>query len=278
MSSRARQLLSTLQRWSTTFGVDIKRAVRGACAIPWFVRDFVRLRNQNAEAGNPWMISCSAPSLHDKGDKAGITSGHYFHQDLFVAQRIFGRKPAHHLDVGSRVDGFVAHVASFMPIEICDLRPLRSSNPNILVRQLDICALPDTYAGCADSLSCLHALEHFGLGRYGDTVDLRGYELGFDGLYRMLRTNGIFYFSVPVGRERIVFNSHRVFSLSTLATLFGGRFDLISFSYVDDSGNFHRDVPLHEASIQECQSLEYGCAIFELRKLNRGEISNFPSI
>jgi hypothetical protein len=34
---------------------------------------------------------------------------------------------------------------------------------------------PDGYC---DSLSCLHALEHFGLGRYGDPIDPRGHEKG----------------------------------------------------------------------------------------------------
>ena len=37
----------------------------------------------------------------------------YFHQDFVVARKIFERNPRLHIDVGSRVDGFVAHVATF---------------------------------------------------------------------------------------------------------------------------------------------------------------------
>jgi hypothetical protein len=38
-----------------------------------------------------------------------------------------------------------------------------------------------------DSISCLHALEHFGLGRYGDRLDPNGHETGFLKLLDMLK-------------------------------------------------------------------------------------------
>jgi hypothetical protein len=62
--------------------------------------------------------------LEDFADNAGVAKGHYFHQDLLVAKYIFEAKPERHIDVGSRVDGFVAHVASFREIEVLDVRPL----------------------------------------------------------------------------------------------------------------------------------------------------------
>jgi len=51
--------------------------------------------------------------LTDRFDPGGDASGHYFHQDLIVARRIFERDPRKHVDVGSRIDGFVAHLAVF---------------------------------------------------------------------------------------------------------------------------------------------------------------------
>jgi len=47
--------------------------------------------------------------------KAETASGHYFHQDLLVAGKIFKNNPIKHVDIGSRMDGFIAHVASFRP-------------------------------------------------------------------------------------------------------------------------------------------------------------------
>ncbi|MBV5330073.1 MAG: DUF268 domain-containing protein, partial [Chlorobium sp.] len=47
-----------------------------------------------------------------------------------------------------------------------------------------------------DSLSCLHALEHFGLGRYGDPIDPHGYADGLRNMVKILRQGGLFYLSV----------------------------------------------------------------------------------
>ena len=64
------------------------------------------------------------PILSDRYDSAGVATGHYFHQDLLVAKFIYENKPMRHVDIGSRIDGFVAHVASFRDIEVVDIREL----------------------------------------------------------------------------------------------------------------------------------------------------------
>lgn len=110
-------------------------------------------------------------------------------------------------------------------------------------------------------------MEHFGLGRYGDSIDLYGYVAGFEGLRRLLKTDGILYLSVPMGRERIEFNGHRVFSLASLLRLFGPAFELMSFSYVDDCGALHENVAITADMLIDSLGLDYGCGIFELRKL-----------
>ena len=50
------------------------------------------------------------PCLGDLSDNAGVAVGDYFNQDLYVAQRIYKNNTDRHIDVGSRVDGFVAHI------------------------------------------------------------------------------------------------------------------------------------------------------------------------
>ena len=107
--------------------------------------------------------------LRDYADNAGIAKGHYFHQDLLVANLISKNNPRRHLDVGSRVDGFVAHVATYREIEVVDIRPLpKSEHTNIKFVQADL--INPINLGKTDSLSCLHAIEHFGLGRYTERV------------------------------------------------------------------------------------------------------------
>jgi SAM-dependent methyltransferase len=156
---------------------------------------------------------------------------------LYVAQRIYVNNPRRHVDVGSRVDGFVAHVASFRAIEVFDIRELQASVTNMTFRRRDVMQDCHDLDRCTDSLSCLHSLEHFGLGRYGDPVDAEGYAKGWENLYRMLEPGGKFYFSTPIGPQRVEFDAHRVFSLPFLLRMMIGRYRIGNFAYVDDEGD-----------------------------------------
>ncbi|MBK7517925.1 MAG: DUF268 domain-containing protein [Betaproteobacteria bacterium] len=163
----------------------------------------------------------------DASAEGGTASGHYFHQDLHVAQRVFALKPDRHIDVGSRVDGFVAHIASFREVDVLDIRPIKPNGVSaIRFRQADLMQLPEDLRASTDSVSCLHALEHFGLGRYGDPIDPEGYVKGFRSLVAMLKPDGRLHLSVPVGRQRIEFNAHRIFDPRTLLELGRDGFDL----------------------------------------------------
>src|SRR4029079_3682989 len=105
-----------------------------------------------------------------------------------------------------------AHVAVFREIEVIDIRPTDSKVSNITFLQDDLMDPKLVLNDYCDSLSSLHALEHFGLGRYGDPIDADGYIKGFVALSSMLKQGGVLYLSVPVGRERIEFNGQRVLS------------------------------------------------------------------
>ena len=92
-----------------------------------------------------------------------------------MARRIYENNPDIHFDVGFRVDGFVVHVAAFRKIKVVDIRPQASQIKNIEFLQADMMSpVSDSLVACCDSLSCLHALEHFGLGRYGVLLILKG--------------------------------------------------------------------------------------------------------
>jgi SAM-dependent methyltransferase len=192
--------------------------------------------------------------------------GHYFHQDLLIAQKIFQSNPTRHIDIGSRIDGFVAHVAAFRRIEVFDIRPLRSTVANIVFTQADLMKLPPEMEQCCDSASSLHAIEHFGLGRYGDPIDVDGHLKAIQNIHSMLKPSGKFYFSVPIGKQRIEFNAHRVFSIKYLLGIFKGKFRVSNFHYVDDQGALFRDAVLTEDVIANDFNCLYGCGIFELSK------------
>lgn len=239
------------------------RAMRG---VPLAVREYARLRRQNGRLAIPWAMSFSSPNFHDRFAQSGATRGHYFLQDLLVAQRICAANPKRHVDIGSRIDGFVAHVASFRPIEVLDIRPLDLQVENITFRQCDITLGSNGLDAYADSVSCLHALEHIGLGRYGDRPDIDGHKHALESLTRILEREGTLYLSVPIGQERIEFNGHRVFAIATVLAMTRDAFDLVDFSYIDDSGILHERVDPHAGQAQHDFDLRYGCGIFQFRR------------
>ncbi len=214
----------------------------------------------------PFPMAKWHPCLMDRRDQSGVASGHYFHQDLLVAQRIFQNRPQHHVDVGSRVDGFVAHVAVFRRIEVLDIRGQRSQIPNITFTQADIMSDDFPLQDYSDSISCLHAIEHFGLGRYGDTLDTSGHLRGMTNIYRCLKPGGTLYLSTPIGPQRIEFNAHRVFSLQYLLNWIKPLFTIKTFSLVNDSGDLISPLELSGTNIDTNFGCQFGCGIFELEK------------
>lgn len=207
------------------------------------------------------------PIMFERSQTAGSATGHYFHQDLLVANLIHQDQPSNHLDVGSRIDGFIAHVASYMPVDVLDVRPLPSTgHVNIQFVQADLMkSLEPNWIEKYDSISCLHAIEHFGLGRYGDPLDPEGHLKGFQNLLHMLKPGGKLYISVPISAESIIeFNAHRKFHPLEIISwpTAGHHIQLKRFDYVDDAGNLHQDASL----LRESLKFDYGCGIYTFEK------------
>jgi SAM-dependent methyltransferase len=246
-------------------GFDVKALLSFFTSIGPYLHDYRELKRQRG-SDNAFRIGRPMPIFGESAQESGKASGHYFHQDLLVARKVFLANPKRHVDIGSRIDGFVAHVAVFRQIEVFDIRTQRSSIPNIRFVQCDMMNLPPEMAGCCDSVSSLHAIEHFGLGRYGDRIDYAGHEKAIENISKMLMPGGKFYFSVPIGDQRIEFNAHRVFSVSYLMEMLESRFALLSFSYVNDAGDLKENVPVHKDQLEQSYGCHLGCGIFELAR------------
>jgi hypothetical protein len=251
------------------FRITIKgtRLFRYLKLMPIFLKEYQEIKRQAKLLSPDFPFGNFHPCFEDRSQESGTASGHYFHQDLLVAGKIFNNNPLRHVDIGSRMDGFVAHVASFREIEFFDIRKLNTQIDNIRFIQADIMDNNLNLKDYCDSISCLHALEHFGLGRYGDRIDYQGHILGWDNLYKILKKGGKLYFSVPIGSQRIEFNAHRVFSIEYLLTMIKGRYQIDSFSYVNDAGDLFKNAIINKDSINNNFCCHYGCGIFELTKL-----------
>jgi len=255
-----------LYRTFTRFGFDPIAFIHSIKGLPYFFKNLKELKKQKA-SDTTFPFGIKIPILGDRFAEAGTMKGHYFHQDLYVAKQIFQAKPIKHLDIGSRIDGLVTHIAVFRSIDIMDIRAQNSKVPNINFRQADLMQLPDDLLNSYDSISSLHAIEHFGLGRYGDPIDYFGHLKAIENITKMLQVGGTFYFSVPIGNQRIEFNAHRIFSVRYLMEIFSENFELQQLSYVDDKGDFHENINLNSPEIDKNFGCTFGCGIFVLKKL-----------
>ncbi len=263
------RIFRKVNRFTRLWGLDFSKFTTAAKDLPYYLRCLRVYRSQPGAGPARFKFGRLSPCFGDRFTKSGVARGQYFHQDLLVARRVFLNQPVRHVDIGSRIDGFVAHLASFRQVEVLDIRELEALIPNVSYTQCDIMgALPPSLSNYCDSISCLHALEHFGLGRYGDPVRYDGYEVGFRNIHKILQPGGKFYFSVPIGPQRVEFNAHRVFALDFLVPWVESLYRIDRFSYVDDRGDLHEDAPLPAAARKDNYGCNYGCGIFELAKLS----------
>jgi hypothetical protein len=247
----------------TQFGFDPRKTLRSLRGLPRYLRDLLRFRANFS--GRMDFVPC----LHDWYEEGGTTKSEYFWQDLIVARWIFVAKPQRHVDIGSRVDGFVAHVASFRDIEVFDVRPISTQIPGVVFKQADLMrcdSLPISVSGYCDSLSCLHAIEHFGLGRYGDPIDPVGHERGIANMVLLLKPGGIFYLSTPIGQERVEFNAHRVSDPRKVIRLVESHGLALHQLTVIGSGGVVREVQATTEALQDLAKATYNLGIFIFTK------------
>lgn len=252
VTERMRERLTMLL---AAMGLDPSRLRRTPSGIRRFVRDLRRYRAKGGDVG--WRRI--RPILHDFDADAGESSGHYFHQDLWAARLIYERRPSHHLDIGSRIDGFVAHLLTFMPVTVIDVRPLSGRVSGLSFIRADATDLAEIADDSVESLSSLHAVEHFGLGRYGDPIDPDAPTRAINAMARVLAPHGRLYLSAPIGAHRIEFNAHRIFNPQTIPKTCG--LPLVSFAAVNDDGNL-----IVDARPEDFMDAHYACGLYVFAK------------
>lgn len=184
------------------------------------------------------------PIIRDKYAKAG-TIGNYFCQDLWAARLIYKSGVREHLDIGSRIDGFISHLLAMdIKVTIIDIREFPGEVENLHTIVDDATLLKNVDDESVESMSALCSIEHFGLGRYGDPVDPEACFKCFDNIQKKMKKGGRLYISLPIGKERVEFNAHRVFYPSTVIECFS-RMDLIEFACTAE-GKIEYNMDIHK--------------------------------
>ena len=129
--------------------------------------------------------------------------------------------------------------------------------PNLTCGAADLCALGFEDQSLS-SVSCMHTIEHIGLGRYGDPLDPRGDLRALSELERVLAPGGSLLIVVPVGRTRVQYNAHRIYDPQAIEHSLS-QLSLRSWSLLpDDSSDGLIENPSRELALDQ----RYGCGCF----------------
>lgn len=197
------------------------------------------------------------PCLNDKTLQTPFDA-HYVYHPAWAARVLAQTKPAEHVDAASTLN-FASMVSAFVPVKFYDIRPASLTLSGLQSGSADLTALPFG-TGTIKSLSCMHTVEHIGLGRYGDAINPAGDIQAISELKRVLATDGDLLFVVPVGKPRVQFNAHRVYGYNQIMEYFSN-FKLQNFSLVLDNGTY-----IENADPGLVEKQMYGCGCFWFKK------------
>ena len=228
-----------------------------------FIVDFLKFKKLSRKNKNrfPILWRDRYPCLFDSTKTTTFSREYVYH--VAWASRILAKtKPNTHIDIASSLY-FCSIVSAFINIKFYDYRPADLKLSNLSSGSADLLHLPFE-DGSIQSISCMHTIEHIGLGRYGDSLDVEGDLKAISELKRVLSTGGNLLFVVPIGKSKIMFNAHRIYSYEQIIDYFS-ELKLEEFVLIPDN---HKDGGLVYNPSQELLNKQNnGCGCFWFKKL-----------
>lgn len=197
------------------------------------------------------------PCFHDNSGTTPFDA-HYIYHPAWAARIIEKTKPAVHVDISSTLH-FCSILSAFVPVKFYDYRPADLKLSNLSSGSANIVSLPFP-SDSIESLSCMHTVEHIGLGRYGDPLDPDGDMKAIAELKRVIAFGGNLLFVVPIGgKPKIMFNAHRIYSYKQIIKYFND-LELIEFALIPDYPS--SDGIILDATKEMADKCTYGCGCF----------------
>lgn len=172
--------------------------IRKIVFIPFILKDYFIFRKKAKELNLKYKFKLREmkPIL---GEKVSTTSfdKHYTYHPAWAARCLKEINPDEHIDISSKLY-FSTMVSAFIPVKFYDYRPVQIYLDNLETGKADLTSLPFD-SDSIISLSCMHTIEHIGLGRYGDPIDPEGDLKAIKELKRVLAKDGSLLFVVPIG-------------------------------------------------------------------------------
>jgi len=237
-----------------------------ARVVPGATKYLVDSRRYAAAAGPahrfPFSARDALPRLGDASETTGFDRHYVFHT-AWAARAVRALSPSEHYDIASSLY-FASLVSAFVPVRFFDYRPAELALSNLSSEHADLLALPFA-SGSIQTLSCMHVVEHIGLGRYGEPIDPDGDLRAIAELKRVVAPGGSLLFVVPVGgRPRLMFNAHRIYSIPMVLDAFADAFALRELALIPDDPGDGDLVPDPPETLVLRQ--EYACACFRFEK------------
>jgi SAM-dependent methyltransferase len=231
----------------------IKKIIR-IMLTPFVLADYLQFMKSDNSRRFSVRLANFYPQIKDKTVATGFDR-HYIYHTAWAARKVFELKPQLHIDIGSSLY-FSGIVSAFVPVKFYDYRPADLALSGLTSERADLLRLPFDNESIF-CLSCMHTIEHIGLGRYGDPLDPEGDLKAIDELKRVLAPGGNLLFVVPVGKPKIMFNAHRIYSYEQIVKYFSGM-ELKEFSLIPEKAG---DVIIN-AGAERVNQEEYGCGCF----------------
>jgi hypothetical protein len=262
MTFRARTLVSRWREGLPSWANVPSRLISEKRSNLKFARQFSTFSKLHHAAGRSETVDWvdRYPCL---GDATGATGfdRHYIYHPAWAARILSRTRPLEHTDISSTLT-FSTLLSAFIPTRFFDYRPAPIVLDGLQAGSTDLVNLHFADESI-DSLSCMHVMEHIGLGRYGDALDPMGDRKAAGELQRVLKRGGNLLVVVPVGRPRVQFNAHRIYDHRDFRNWFD-ELELAEFSLVPDGDAPDGLIVNPPPSLVDEQ--EYGCGCYWLRK------------
>lgn len=233
-----------------------------AVRFPFIARDYMRFIAKDTKKRFPVPLSSMMPVLFENTPYTRFDT-HYIYHTAWAARKVKEIGEGHHVDISSSLY-FSSIVSAFVPVTFFDYRPAKLNLSNLTSHRANLSSL-HFEDNSIRSLSCMHTVEHVGLGRYGDALDPEGDILAAKELERVVAEGGSLLFVVPVGKARIQFNAHRIYSYKMVVDMFPN-LTLKEFSLIPDDALTAGIIT--NATQEQSDRQEYGCGCFWFIKEN----------
>lgn len=237
--SRIRAILQRLETWERQ---------------KLFRRDFEQFRKMNEKDNRMTADKKDLWPFLDDATGETFFDTHYVYHPAWATRVVKKINPAKHIDISSTLH-FCTSISAFIPTEFYDYRPARLTLSDLYCGSADLTNL-FFESNSIESISCMHTIEHVGLGRYGDPLDASGDLKAIKELQRVTKIDGNLLLVTPVGQPKVQFNGQRIYSFELINDLFRD-FELRNFSLITDAGEYFED-----ANPNIVQDQKYGCGCF----------------